>query len=395
MPAGIRSGRASVDGPMIDLPEDLQLLQRTARQLVEEKLLPREREIEDREEIPREVLAEIAAMGFFGIGFPEEVGGQGFGKLGYVVMVEQLARANAALWNVVGGSVGLCATAISLGGDDDQKSRYLPGLLRGERIGAYALSEPAAGSDAGSLRTRARGDGDAYVIDGAKTFITNAPIADLFVVFANVDPAAGSKGITAFVVERDAPGLRVGPNDEKMGLHGSTTAQISFDGMRVPAGQRLGEEGRGFPLALRTLDHGRLGLAASSVGAAQRLLEASVEYARTRQQFGRPIAANQAIQWMIADGATEIHAARLMVYDAAARVDRGERITQRAAMAKLFATEMLGRVADSAVQIHGGMGYMRELWIERAYRDARIARIYEGTSEIQRSVIAQHLLEDR
>ncbi|MBI2324953.1 MAG: acyl-CoA dehydrogenase family protein [Chloroflexi bacterium] len=278
-----------------DLPEELVLLQRTARQFVEDRLRPHEREIEERSEIPRALLDEIAAMGFFGIGFPEEVGGQGFGKLGYTVVVEQLARANAAIWNVIGGSIGLCATAISLGGDDAQKRRFLPDLLSAKRIGAYALSEPGAGSDAGSLRTRARRDGDAYVLDGAKTFITNAPIADVFVVFANIDPDAGSKGITAFVVDRDAPGLRIGPCDEKMGLHGSTTAQIFFTDMRVAADRRLGDEGRGFPLALKTLDHGRLGLAASSVGAAQRLLEASVEYARSRKQFGKPIGTNQAI----------------------------------------------------------------------------------------------------
>ena len=379
----------------MDLPEELQLLQRTVRQFVEEKLRPREREIEERDEIPRAVIDEMAAMGLFGIGFPEELGGHGFGKLGYVVMVEQLARANASIWNVLGGSVGLCATAISLGGDDAQKKRFIPALITAKKLGAYALSEPGAGSDAGSLRTRARRDGNAYVLDGAKTFITNAPVADVFIVFANVDPDSGSKGITAFVVDRDTPGLGIGPNDRKMGLHGSTTAEIHFTDMRVAADRRLGAEGRGFPIALATLDHGRLGLAASSVGAAQRLLEASVEHARSRVQFGKPIAANQAIQWMIADGATEIHAARLMVYDAAARLDRGERITQRAAMAKLFATETLGRVADNAVQIHGGMGYMSELWIERAYRDARIARIYEGTSEIQRSVIASALLEER
>ena len=378
---------------MIDLPEELQLLQRTAREFVEEKLQPHEHEIERTGEIPRALLDEIGAMGFFGIGFPEELGGQGFGRLGYAVVVEQLARANAAIWNVVGGSVGLCATAISLGGDDAQKKRFLPDLLAGKSIGAYGLSEPNAGSDAGALRTVAKRDGDGYAVTGAKTFITNAPIADHFVVFATVDPAAGSKGITAFVVDRGTTGLEIGPNDEKMGLHGSTTAQIFFNEMQVATDRRLGAEGRGFPLALQTLDHGRLGLAASSVGAAQRLLEASVEQAKRRVQFGKPIAVNQAIQWMIADAATEIHAARLMVYDCAARADRGERITQRAAMTKLFATEMLGRVADAAVQIHGGMGYMRELWIERAYRDARITRIYEGTSEVQRMVIAGALLE--
>ena len=379
---------------MIDLPEELQLLQRTAREFVEEKLQPHEHEIERTGEIPRALLDQIAAMGFFGIGFPEEIGGQGFGKLGYTVVVEQLARTNAAVWNVVGGSVGLCGTAISLGGDDAQKKRSLPDLLAGRKIGAYALSEPNAGSDAAALRTLARRDGDCYVISGAKTFITNAPIADVFVIFATIDPARGSKGISAFVVDRGTKGLEIGPNDEKMGLHGSTTAQIHFSDMRVEADRRLGDEGRGFSLALQTLDYGRLGLAASSVGAAQRLLEASVEQAKRRVQFGKPIAVNQAIQWMIADAATEIHAARLMVYDAAARVDRGERITQRAAMAKLFATETLGRVADAAVQIHGGMGYMSELWIERAYRDARIARIYEGTSEVQRMVIAGALLDD-
>ena len=381
---------------MIDteLPEELRLLQRSVREFVETRLQPREREIEERDEIPRELLDELAAMGLFGIGFPEEHGGSGFGRLGYCVAAEQLARANASLWNVIGGSIGLCATAIQLGGSAELRARYLPALLAGRTIGAYALSEPGAGSDAGALRTTARRDGDRYILDGAKTFITNAPIAGLFAVFATVDRDAGSKGITAFVVERDAPGLEIGPNDAKMGLHGSTTAQLFFREVAVPAAQRIGDEGKGFGIALRTLDHGRLGLAAHAVGAAQRLLEASVAYAKGRTQFGRAIAANQGVQFPLADAATEIHAARLMVYDAASRLDRGERVTERAAMAKLFATEMLGRVADAAVQIHGGMGYMRELWIERAYRDARIYRIYEGTSEIQRVVIAAALLAD-
>ncbi len=377
-----------------DLPEELQLLQRSIRRFVDEKLAPHEKEIEDRNEISREVLASMAEAGLFGIGHDERWGGQGFGKLGYCVAIEQAGRANASLWNVVGGSAGLCGTAIEIGGPDDLRERFLPQIFSGEKIGAYGLSEPGAGSDAGSLKTQAVRQGSEYVIDGFKTFITNAPIADVFVVFANVAPDRGSKGITAFVVERGTPGLEIGHNDEKMGLHGSTTAQLFFSGMRVPAANRVGEEGQGFRIALGTLDVGRLGLAAHSVGIAQRLLEASAQYAKSRVQFGKPIAANQAIQWMLADAATEIHAGRLMVYDAAARADRGERITQRAAMAKLFATETLGRVADAAVQIHGGMGYMRELWIERAYRDARITRIYEGTSEVQRMVIAAGLLEN-
>ncbi|HLZ48252.1 MAG TPA: acyl-CoA dehydrogenase family protein [Candidatus Limnocylindria bacterium] len=376
------------------LPEELRLLQRSVRSFVEQQLLPRANEIEQNDRIPRDVIDAMAEMGLFGIGFRESVGGQGFGKLGYCVAVEQLARANAALWNVIGGSAGLCGTAIDIGGPDALRERYLPDLLSAKRIGAYALSEPGAGSDAGGLGTSARRDRDTYVIDGAKTFITNAPIADVFTVFATVDHSAGSKGITAFVVERGTEGLEVGPNDEKMGLHGSTTAQLFFSDLRVPASQRIGEEGEGFKIALRTLDIGRLGLAAHAVGSAQRLLEASLEHAKTRVQFGKPIAVHQAIQWLLADAAVGIHAARLMVYDTAARLDRGERVTDRAAMAKLFATEHLGRVADAAVQIHGGMGYMRELWIERAYRDARIYRIYEGTSEIQRVVIAANLLGD-
>jgi len=376
------------------LPEELQILQRSVRSFVEEQLVPRADEIEKSDRIPRDVIDAMAGMGLFGIGFREEVGGQGFGKLGYCVAVEQLARANASLWNVIGGSAGLCGTAIDVGGPDELRSRYLPDLLSAKRIGAYGLSEPGAGSDAGSLKTIARRDGDAYVIDGAKTFITNAPIADVFTVFATCDRAAGSKAITAFVVDRDTPGLEVGPNDEKMGLRGSTTAQLYFHEMRVPETQRIGAEGEGFKIALRTLDLGRLGLAAHAVGAAQRLLEASIEHAKARVQFGKPIAVHQAIQWMLADAATGIHAARLMVHDTASRADRGERVTDRAAMTKLFATEHLGRVADAAVQIHGGMGYMRELWIERAYRDARIYRIYEGTSEIQRVVIAAGLLAD-
>ena len=370
------------------------MLQRSVREFVETQLVPLEREIEEKDEIPRAVIDAMAGMGLFGLGFREELGGQGFGKLGYCVAVEQLARANASLWNVIGGSAGLCGTAIDIGGPDALRSRYLPDLLSARKIGAYGLSEPGAGSDAGGLKTIARRDGDTYVIDGAKTFITNAPIADVFVIFTTLDPTLGSKAITAFVVDRRTAGLEVGRNDAKMGLHGSTTAQLYFRDMCVPAAQRVGDEGKGFAIALATLDYGRMGLAAHAVGAAQRLLEASVAHAKTRTQFGRPIGTNQAIQWLLADAAIDVHAARLMVYDAASRADRGERVTDRAAKAKLFATEALGRIADAAVQIHGGMGYMRELWIERAYRDARIYRIYEGTSEIQRLVIAQGLLAD-
>src|SRR5213083_306213 len=268
------------------LPEDIRLLQRTVRGFVDDVLAPCAKEIEEKDEISRALITKMGEAGLFGIGHDEAFGGQGFGKLGYCVAVEQLARVNASLWNVVGGSAGLCGTAISVGGPDEVRRRYLPDLFSGRKVGAYALSEPGAGSDAGSLKTAARRDGDAYVIDGAKTFITNAPIAEVFVIFANTDPSKGNKGITAFVVERGTKGLEIGKNDEKMGLHGSTTAQLYFHSMRVPGSQRVGDEGQGFKIALGTLDMGRLGLAAHSVGAAQRLLEASVEHARTRAQFG-------------------------------------------------------------------------------------------------------------
>jgi len=378
-----------------ELGDDLRLLQKTVREFVTEQLVPRSKEVEERDEIPRDIIAAMGAAGLFGVAVKEEHGGAGFGKLGYCIAIEQCGQANASFWNIVGASIGLCGTAIDIGGPEELRRRYLPDLASAKRIGAYALSEPNAGSDAASLRTTARRDGDAYVLDGAKTFITNAPIADVFVVFATLDRSAGAKAITAFVVERGAPGFEVGPNEHKMGLRGSTNAQLYFKELRVPVAQRVGDEGGGFAIAMKTLDVGRLALAAHAVGSAQALLDASVAQAKARVQFGKPIAANQAIQWMLADGATELHAARLMVYDAAARADKGERITQRAAMAKLFASEMLGRMADAAVQIHGGMGYMKELWIERAYRDARIARLYEGTSEVQRMVIAGGLLETR
>ena len=379
---------------ILELSPELVLLQRTVRDFTQEVLQPHSREVEEQSAIPLALIEAMGKVGLFGVPFAEECGGSGLGKLGYVVAVEQLSRANAAFWNVVGASAGLCGVAIDVDGSPELKRRYLVDIAAGRKIGAYALSEPGSGSDAASLTSSGRRDGDHYVVDGQKTFITNAPIADTFVVFFTLDRAKGAKGITAIVVERATNGLEVGKNDEKMGLHGSTTAQLFFRAMRVPVANRIGDEGTGFVTALKTLDIGRIGLAAHSVGAAQRLLEAALEHAKARRQFGKPIAEAQAIQWMLADAATEIHAARLMTYDAAARADRGERVTRRAAMAKLFATEMLGRVADAAVQIHGGMGYMRELWIERAYRDARITRIYEGTSEMQRLVIARGLLED-
>jgi len=338
----------------------------------------------------------MGQLGFFGLPFPEEYGGVGAGDLGYCVALEQFGRTSAAFSNIIGAHTSIGSMSIFLGGTEDQRRRYLPDLTAGKKIAAFSLTEPSSGSDAASIQTSATLRNGCWILNGTKIWVTNGPIADVIVVYAANDRAKGARGgITGFIVEKGFKGFRVGKVDDKMGLRGSYTGELIFEDCEVPEANVLGGQvGTGFRTALGALDIGRVSLAAGAVGSSQHLLELAIEHSKRRQQFGKPIAANQAIQWMLADAATEIHAARLMVYDAGARADRGERITQRAAMTKLFATEMLGRVADAAVQIHGGMGYMRELWIERAYRDARITRIYEGTSEVQRMVIAGALLEN-
>jgi len=277
-------------------------------------------------------------------------------------------------------------------GTDEQKEKYLRKLVTGEYIGAFALTEPEAGSDAAALRTTAVRDGDYYVINGTKHFITNGAFADVIVLFAMTDKTKRHRGITAFLVEKGTPGFTVGKEENKMGIRGTNTNELIFEDCRVPVANRLGEEGMGFKIAMIALDAGRIGVGAQAVGIAQAAFDAALEYAKTREQFGGPIAQLQAIQWMLADMATRIEAARLLVYKAALKKDSGERYTKEAAMAKLFASETAAFVVDCAVQIHGGYGYMKEYPVERYYRDARITRIYEGTSEIQRLVIANQLL---
>ncbi len=379
-----------------DIPEELQFLAKTVRDFVERRLVPLERRVEDEDRIPDEVLREMGALGFFGLPFPEEYGGAGAGDLGYCLALEQFGRTSAAFSNLIGAHTSIGSMSIYLGGTEEQKRRYLPDLASGRKIAAFSLTEPSSGSDAASIQTIATKRADRWYLTGTKIWVTNGPIADVVVVYAANDRSLGARGgITAFIVEKGFPGFRVGKVDDKMGLRGSYTGELVFEDCEVPDENVLGGAvGSGFRTALGALDIGRISLAAGAVGSSQHLLELGIAHSKRRQQFGKPIAANQAIQWMLADSAVEIHAARLMVYDAASRADAGERITDRASMAKLFATEMLGRVADAAVQVHGGMGYMRELWIERAYRDARIYRIYEGTSEIQRMVIAGALLAD-
>jgi acyl-CoA dehydrogenase len=379
-----------------DIPEELQLLSRTVRDFVETRLQPIEKQVEDSDEIPDGVVREMAALGFFGLPFSEEYGGAGAGDLGYCLALEQFGRTSAAYSNLIGAHTSIGSMSIYLGGTDEQKRRYLPDLTAGRKIAAFSLTEPSSGSDAASIQTTARSEGGRWLLNGTKIWVTNGPIADVVVVYAANDRAKGARGgITAFIVEKGFKGFRVGKIDEKMGLRGSKTGELIFEDCEVPEENVLGGEvGAGFRTALGALDIGRVSLSAGAVGTSQHLLELGVAHAKRRKQFGQPIAANQAIQWMLADSAVEIHAARLMVYDAAAKLDRGIRVSREAAMVKVYASELANRVADRVLQIHGGMGYMKDSPVERAYRDVRILRIYEGTSEVQRMIIAEELLTD-
>jgi acyl-CoA dehydrogenase len=378
-----------------DIPDELALLARTVRDFVETRLQPIEKEVEDSDEIPDKVVREMAELGFFGLPFPEEYGGAGAGDLGYCLALEQFGRTSAAFSNLIGAHTSIGSMSIYLGGTDEQKRRYLPELTAGRKIAAFSLTEPSSGSDAASIQTTARKDGERWLLNGTKIWVTNGPIADVVVVYAANDRAKGARGgITAFIVEKGFRGFRVGKTDEKMGLRGSKTGELIFEDCEVPGENVLGGQvGAGFRTALGALDIGRVSLSAGAVGTSQHLLELGIAHAKRRKQFGQPIAANQAIQWMLADSAVEIHAARLMVYDAAAKLDRGIRVSREAAMVKAYASELANRVADRVLQIHGGMGYMKDSPVERAYRDARILRIYEGTSEVQRMIIAEDLLK--
>lgn len=374
------------------LPDDVKLLQSMVREYVRDRLAPLTRQVEEDDQIPATVLDEMKDLGLFSIPFPEEYGGGGFGELGYCVAMEELGAVNAAYSNIIGAHCSLSGTAIQVAGSHDLKERYLAPMSSGKLLGAFALTEPQAGSDAVHIQTTARREDDSWLLNGSKLWVSNGPIADVYTVFAVTDRARGPKGISAFVVDRTTPGVIIGKIDEKMGLRGSKTSEVFFNDARVPAANLIGEEGHGFAVAMQTLDRGRIALGASCVGQAQTALTMALEWSKQRVQFGEPIAANQAIQWMLADSAVDIHAGRMMVYNAAWKMDDGQRASHEAAMVKLYCSEMCNRVIDRAVQIHGGMGYMKEFDIERMYRDARILRIYEGTSEVQRMIIAGDLL---
>ncbi len=379
---------------MIRDPESFDILLGTVARFVRERLIPREQEVADTDAIPADILHEMRGMGLFGLTIPEQYGGLGLTMEEEVRVSMELCRAAPAFRSIVGTNNGIGSQGIVIDGTEDQKRRYLPRLAAGELIGSFALTEPGAGSDAASLTTSARRDGAHYVLNGAKRYITNAPQAGVFTVMARTDlKSKDAAGVSAFIVERDTPGLSVGKPDRKMGQRGAHTADVVFDNVRVPAESLIGgKEGMGFKTAMKVLDKARLNIAAVCVGAAQRLLDEALNYALERKQFGQPIAEFQLVQAMLADSQAELYAARSMTLEAARKRDGGETITLEASCAKLFASEMVSRVADRAVQIHGGAGYMQESAVERLYRDVRLFRLFEGTSQIQQLVIARQLI---
>ncbi|MBC2771880.1 acyl-CoA dehydrogenase family protein [Rhizobium sp. AQ_MP] len=367
-----------------------QILEMT-RSFARERLAPGAADRDRQHRFPRQELTEMGELGLLGMLVPEAYGGSDTGALAYAIAVEEIAAGDGACSTImsVHSSVG-CVPILKFG-TEEQQQRFLPKLASGEWIGGFALTEPQAGSDASNLKTRARREGDHYVIDGAKQFITSGKNGHVIIVFAVTDPSAGKNGITAFIVPTDTPGYEVLRVEEKLGLNASDTCQIAFNGMKIPVENRLGEEGEGYRIALSNLEGGRIGIAAQSVGMAQATFEAARDYAGERKAFGKAIAEHQAVAFRLADMATQIEAARQLVWHAASLREAGIPCISQASMAKLFASEMVERVCSDAIQIHGGYGYMRDYPVERIYRDARICQIYEGTSDVQRMVIARNL----
>ncbi|MED4583289.1 acyl-CoA dehydrogenase family protein [Brevibacillus choshinensis] len=375
------------------LSDEILSLKRGIREFIDHEVEPYAMEIEEKDEIPDKIMEMSKEMGLFGLSIPEEYGGLGVGMVGKCAASEELGRTHNGYTTVIGGHIGIGSVGIVEIGNEAQKRKYLPDMASGQRIGAFALTEPSAGSNATNLRTTAVKKGDKYILNGSKHYITNAFIADVFTVMAVTDPTKGSKGITSFIVEKDFPGFHVGKKEKKMGLHGSHSAELFFEDCEVPAENVLGVEGQGYVNALKILTNGRAGLAARNLGSCDKLLEMSLDYAHTRVQFGKPIFEQQIIQHYLAEMAMETEALRSMVYRVAWMVDQQMKVIKEAAMVKLLGSETYNRVADKAVQIHGGVGYIAEYPIERFYRDARITRIYEGTSEIQKNIIAAQLHE--
>ncbi|MFC2949683.1 acyl-CoA dehydrogenase family protein [Virgibacillus sediminis] len=379
----------------VAVTDELQQMKTMIKNFADKEVEPFAQQIEDEDVIPQHLVEKAKELGLFGISIPEEYGGIGLNAVGKTVVLEQLGRTHNGFVSLISAHTGIGSTGLVKLASDYLKQKYLPDMAAGSRIGAFALSEPGAGSDATNLATQAEKRGGSWILNGTKHFITNAPVADVFTVFALTDKQKGAKGgITAFLVERDFPGLTIGKKDKKMGLRGSYTAQLIFEDCVVPEENVIGEVGMGYMNALKILGEGRVGLASRAVGSCDKLIELSASYAKERVQFGKPIAGNQAIQWMLADMATETEAARALTMKAAEMIDDGKKVIKEAAMAKLFASEVFNKVADKALQIHGGIGYIGEYPVERFYRDARITKIYEGTNEIQRLIVARKILDE-
>ena len=378
----------------IELSEEQRLLQDSVRQFADEVVRPRAKEIDETGEFPRQFFAQAGELGLAGVTIPEQYGGAGMDPLSYSLVIEEISRVCASSGVILSVNNSLVCDPILMFGTEAQKDEYLRPLARGQMLGCFALTEPEAGSDPAAIRTTAVRDGEEYVLNGNKIFITSGTDADLAIVFATVDRGLRHRGITAFIVPAMTPGYSHGSHEYKLGVNASGTTELAFADMRIPASQRLGGEGEGFKVAMSALDSGRLGIASQAVGIAQGAFEEALEYSTQREQFGRPIAEFQAIQFYLADMSTEIDAARLLTWKAAWAKGSGRRFSLEAAQAKLFASEMAQRVTSKALQIHGGYGYIREYNVERYFRDARIAEIYEGTSEIQKMVISNWLIQN-
>jgi len=376
----------------LQLTEDQLLLQKSVREFAEAEVKPLARELDESGHFPRDLFTKAAELGLTGVALPESEGGAGFDHISYSIVVEEISRCCASTGVILSVQNSLYCDPIHRYGTDEQKKKFLLPFARGEKIGCYALTEPQAGSNAAALQTKAVKKGDSYILNGTKAWITNGGAADAAIVYVNTGPAKGEKGITAVIVEKGTPGFKVGKEEKKLGISATACSELVFTDCQVPVANRIANEGEGYKVALSTLDGGRIGIAAQATGIAQGAFEAALKYAKERLAFGHPIAEFQAIQFMLADMSTEIDAARLLIRKAAWKQDTGGRFSMDAAMAKLFASEMATRVAHKAIQIHGGNGYSREYPVERAYRDARITEIYEGTSEIQRLVISSWAL---
>lgn len=372
-----------------NLTVEQKMLRATVKEFVDGEIRPLAQKIDEEEEIPIGLIKKIAKMGFLGVAFPEEYGGGGFGEFGYCLLQEEITRACNSTATFIGAHQSIGTNAIFIGGSEEIKKKYLPPLTSGEKIAAFTLTEPGAGSDTFNLTTKAELKGDKWILNGNKVWITNAGIANVFSVFARTE-----RGISGFVVDADSPGIIIGQKEKKLGIKGSITNSVTFENVEVPKGNILGSDGKGFLIAMKTLDAGRIGLGAGCLGASKELLEISTNYAKQRKQFGDTISKFQAVQFMLAEISAKIYPMESIVYRTANNYDLKKNIANEAAIVKLFCSESMAEIADKALQIHGGMGFSRELPLERYYRDARILKIFEGTNEIQKMIIGRHAIKD-